>query len=44
MARRALERLDEANIAGQLRVLRVQSETNPVLTQGPVWREGGRAI
>jgi hypothetical protein len=44
MARRALERLDEASIAGQLRVLRVQSETNPVLTQGPVWREGGRAI
>ena len=44
MARRALERLDEEQIAGSLRVLRVQSDTAPVLTQGPVWREGGRAI
>ena len=44
MARRALERLDEERIAGSFRVLRVQSDTSPVLTQGPVWREGGRAI
>jgi hypothetical protein len=44
MARRALERLDEEPIAGSLKVLRVQSDTSPVLTQGPVWREGGRAI
>jgi hypothetical protein len=39
-----LARLDEQGIAGTLRVLRVQSSTAPVLTQGSVWREGGRAI
>jgi hypothetical protein len=44
MTRRSLERLDEEGIAGKLRLLRVQSDTAPVLTQGPVWREGGRAI
>jgi hypothetical protein len=44
MARRVLERLDEAGIAGSLELRRVQSDTSPVLTQGPVWREGGRAI
>jgi hypothetical protein len=44
MARRVLARLDEQQIAGSLRVRRVQSETSPVLTQGPVWREGGRAV
>ena len=44
MARRALARLDEEHIAGRLRVLRVHSDTSPVLTQGPVWREGGRAV
>lgn len=44
MARRCLARLDEQHIAGQLRILRVMSDTSPVLTQGPVWREGGRAI
>jgi hypothetical protein len=44
MARRVLARLDEAGIGGTLRMLRVQSETAPVLTQGPVWRDGGRAV
>ena len=44
MARRVLARLDEAGIAGSLEVLRVHSDTSPVLTQGPVWREGGRAV
>jgi hypothetical protein len=44
VARRVLERLDEAGIVGSLRVLRVQSDTSPVLTQGPVWREDGRAV
>ena len=44
MARRCLARLDEEQIAGTLRVLRVQSETRHVLTQGPVWREAGRAV
>jgi hypothetical protein len=41
---RMLERLDEQGIAGTLRVLRAQSSTAPVLTQGSVWREGGRAV
>jgi len=44
MTRRALARLDEEPIAGTLRILRVQSAISPVATQGPVWREGGRAI
>jgi hypothetical protein len=44
MTRRALARLDEESIRGNLRVLRVQSETSPVLTQGPVWRERGRSV
>jgi hypothetical protein len=44
VVRRMLARLDEQGIAGTLRVLRVQSSTAPVLTQGSVWREGGRAI
>jgi hypothetical protein len=44
MARRCLARLDEAGIVGNLTFLRVQSETAPVLTQGPVWREGGRVV
>jgi hypothetical protein len=44
MVRRSLERLDGAGITGRLRLLRVMSETEPVLTQGPVWREAGRAV
>lgn len=44
VVRRMLARLDENGITGSLRVLRVYSDTEPVLTQGPVWREGGRAI
>jgi hypothetical protein len=44
MVRRALERLDEEGIGGRLEPLRVMSETAPVLTQGPVWRDGGRAV
>jgi hypothetical protein len=44
MTRRSLARLDEEGIAGSLRVLRVQSDVAPVFTQGPVWREGGRAV
>ena len=42
MVRRCLARLDEERIPGELRVLRVLSDTDPVLTQGPVWRVGGR--
>ena len=44
MVRRCLTRLDDERIGGTLRVLRAQSETRHVLTQGPVWREAGRAI
>jgi hypothetical protein len=44
MARRALARLDEAGIAGTLRLLRVHSDVHPAHTQGLVWREGGRAV
>jgi hypothetical protein len=43
MVRRCFERLDEEGIPGELRVLRVLSDTDPVLTQGPVWRVGGRS-
>jgi hypothetical protein len=44
MARRCLERLDEEDIRGQLAVLRVLSNTDPVQTQGPVWYVGGRSV
>lgn len=44
MARRCLERLDEENISGDLRVLRVLSDTHNVQTQGPVWRVEGAAV
>jgi hypothetical protein len=44
MARRALERLDEEGLSGRVRVLRVLSDTNPVSTQGPVWRVDGRSV
>ena len=44
MTRRCLERLDEQSIAGELRILRVLSDTRPVATQGPVWRVGGKAV
>ncbi len=44
MARRCLARLDEAGIPGHVRVLRALSDTRPVLTQGPVWYVGGKAV
>jgi len=44
MARRCLERLDDEGIGGELRVLRVLCDTDPVATQGPVWRVGGKAV
>jgi len=44
MVRRCLERCDEAGIAGELRILRVLSDTRPVQTQGPVWYVGGRTV
>lgn len=44
VAHRCFERLDEQNVRGELHVLRVLSDTDPVGTQGPVWRVGGRAV
>jgi hypothetical protein len=44
MARRSLERVDHEEIPGELRVLRVLSDTDNVKTQGPVWRVGGAAV
>lgn len=44
IVRRALERLDDEAIGGRLEPLRVMSETAPLLTQGPVWRDHGRAV
>ena len=44
MTRRCLERVDEAGIRGELRILRVLSDTEPVATQGPVWYVEGRSV
>ena len=44
MMRRSLARLDTEQIPGALRILRVLSDTDPVGTQGPVWRVGGRSV
>ena len=44
MTRRCLERVDEEGIRGELRILRVLSDTNPVATQGPVWYVEGRSV
>jgi hypothetical protein len=44
MARRSLERVDAEGIPGELRLLRLLSDTDNVHTQGPVWRVGGAAV
>ncbi|MDP9492482.1 MAG: hypothetical protein M3P42_09850 [Actinomycetota bacterium] len=44
MARRCLERLDEAGIAARVEILHALSDTKPVLTQGPVWYLEGKAV
>jgi hypothetical protein len=44
MARRALQRLDEAGMSGSVQVLRVLSDTSSTFTQGPVWRDDGRSV
>jgi hypothetical protein len=44
MARRCLERLDEADIGGRLRVVQALSDARLVQTQGPVWYVGGRTV
>jgi hypothetical protein len=44
MARRCLERLDEAGIPGRLRLLEAFSDSQPVLTQGPTFVVSDRAV
>jgi hypothetical protein len=44
MVRRCLERMDAEGLKGQLRILRVLSDTDPVATQGPVWYVEGKAV
>ncbi len=44
MTRRCLERVDQESIRGELRILRVLSDTDPVATQGPVWYVDGRSV
>jgi hypothetical protein len=44
MTRRCFERLDGEGIPGQVRILRVLSDTDPVYTQGPVWYVEGKAV
>ena len=44
MVRRSLERLDEAGIRGELRILNVFSDSYPAKTQGPVWYAAGKVI
>jgi hypothetical protein len=44
MTRRCLERVDEEGIRGELRILRVLSDTDPVHTQGPVWYVEGHSV
>jgi hypothetical protein len=44
MVRRCLERLDEAGIRGELRILHVVSDSYSAKTQGPVWYAGGKVF
>jgi len=44
MAARCFERCDEEGITGEVEILYVLSDTNPVATQGPVWLLGGRTV
>ena len=44
MAARCLERCDDEGITGEVAVLHVLSDTQPVATQGPVWIQGGRVV
>jgi hypothetical protein len=44
MMRRCLERLDDANIRGSVRILWALSDTKPWSTQGPVWYVGGKSV
>ena len=44
MVRRCLERLDSADIRGEVHILRALSDTKPWATQGPVWYVEGRSV
>jgi hypothetical protein len=44
MVRRCLERLEEAGMRGELRILNVISDSQHAKTQGPVWYAGGKVI
>jgi hypothetical protein len=44
MAGRCFERCDDDGMTGEVEILRVLSDTNPVGTQGPVWMIGGRSV
>ena len=44
MAARCFERCDDEGITGEVEILYVLSDTNPVGTQGPVWLLGGRTV
>lgn len=44
MARRCLARLDEAGISGSVQLLEARADTRPVLTQGPTFVVGNRAV
>jgi hypothetical protein len=44
MVRRCLERCEGAGMRGEVRVLRVLSDSRPVGTQGPVWQIDGRMV
>jgi hypothetical protein len=44
MVRRCFERLDEARIRGEVRIVHAISDSYPARTQGPVWYEAGKVI
>ena len=44
MVERCLERLDEEDIRGEIRILWALSDSKPVGTQGPVWYVGGKPV
>jgi hypothetical protein len=44
MARRCFERMDAENITGRLDVVYDLSDTENVVTQGPVWRVAGKSV
>jgi hypothetical protein len=44
MARRCFERMDAEGITGRIRLIYDLSDSENVITQGPVWRVGGRSV